>query len=86
MAHYVLIDNCSGYVWGEACRIVDAEIGGDPREYEESNLVNSTVSGYHVHLAPAGWIEVEDGQSEEEIDRVSALPRVTQVAFTRIED
>ena len=91
MTHYVLIDNHSGYVWGEAdaadpvdaCRAVDAEIGGEPREYEliSSGAHNTTVSGYHVYAAPSGWREIQDGQSQEEIERVQSECR--RVCFVR---
>lgn len=87
MPHYVLIDNYSGYVWGEAdaddpieaCAIVDRQTGGDPREYEEQMIGNSSTSGYFVYEAPADWRPVDDGQSQDEIERVTALPLVAEV-------
>ena len=50
MARYILIDNYSGYIWGDtgdldgpardespiaAARRLDQHVGGEPREYEE---------------------------------------------------
>lgn len=88
--HYVLIDAYSGFVWGEAdaanpieaCRIVDEHIGGEPREYEEQRLDGQ--QGYFVYRAPADWTAVDDGQSQREIERVTALPLAAQVAFKTI--
>lgn len=90
MTHYVLIDNHSGYVWGEAdandpveaCAAVDREIGGDEREYAVERLGSSTKNGYHVFEAPADWTPVDDGQNQREIERVeSACRKVAEVAF-----
>lgn len=89
--HYVLIDACSGFVWEEAdaetpieaCRIVDEKIGGEPREYEEVTRLDGR-SGYYVYKAPAEWTAVDDGQSQSEIERVTALPLVAEVTFRTI--
>lgn len=95
MTHYVLIDNYSGYVWGEAdasdpveaCAKVDRGIGGEGREYEVARIGNSTDSGYHVFEAPADWEPVDDGQSQNEIDRVDSLCRkVAEVKFRTLQD
>jgi hypothetical protein len=84
MTTYAIIDNASGYVWGvtaadspiDACLTIDADIGTDPREYEQKARPDfANECGYHVYEAPAGF-EVADGQSEDEIDRVAALPKV----------
>lgn len=89
MTHYVLIDQDSGFVWGEAdasdpiaaCTIVDKQISpGIDREYEIVPRLDGR-SGYHVFEAPAGWTEVDDGQSTAEINRVQALPMVASVSF-----
>lgn len=93
MNHYVLIDHHSGYVWGEAdaktpieaCEIVDRHVGGDAREYEEVSRLDGE-SGYHVYLAPTGWAEVENGQAQDEIERVEGLRRVADVTFRTIRD
>ena len=94
MTTYVLIDNNSGYVWGEAnasnpieaCAIVDREIGGDEREYSEERIGNSTASGYHVYQAPADWVSVDDGQSQVEIERVTSTCRKVAEVATRMKD
>lgn len=94
MTHYVLMDNYSGYIWGEAdaadpieaCRIVDRDVGGEEREYEEARLGDSTVNGYHVFEAPAGWTAVDDGQRQSEIERVgSQCRKVAEVVFRTVE-
>lgn len=88
MQHYVLIDGHSGYVWEEAdadsaieaCRIVDDKLqGAGRREYWEGD--RSTGNGYFVYLAPADWKPVSDGQSQEEIERVEALPFVAKIEY-----
>ena len=86
--HYVLIDAYSGFVWGEAdaetpteaCRIVDEQVGGEAREYEDVTRLDG-MSGYYVYEAPADWTEVTDGQSQGDIERVTALPLVAAVAY-----
>lgn len=89
MAHYVLIDHNSGYVWDEvdadtpieACRKVDEKLGVHGRDYKPA-FANTIDHGYHVHEAPADWTPVDDGQSQAEIDRVSALPVAAVVTYT----
>jgi hypothetical protein len=87
--HYVLIDEHSGYVWGEAvaadpvaaCRAVDERLGETERVYEDigGGARFAGRSGYHVYEAPAGFPSVLDGQNPDEVSRVMALPCVTQV-------
>lgn len=94
MARYILIENHSGYVWGEAdaadpieaCRIVDEHVGGELREYAEAFYVDTSRNAYHVHQAPADWRPVDDGQSQSEIERVAALPRVALVTFRKVKN
>ena len=95
MKHYVLIDNHSGYVWGEtdavdpieACSLVDHEVGGYNRTYERERLTGSNKSGYHVYEAPQGWIEVHDGQDSAEIGRVETqCKKAAEVAFKTEEE
>jgi hypothetical protein len=61
MPKFILIDNCSGFVWGtaegetpaDACAALDRTIGVYNREYEECarpEFVNET--GYFVHIVP----------------------------------
>ena len=94
MIHYVLIDNFSGFVWGgadaadpvAACAILDKEVGGEPRKYEITRISNTTESGYLVFEAPADWLPVDDGQSQDEIKRTLALHKVAEVKTRMISD
>jgi hypothetical protein len=89
MKHYVLIDHNSGYVWDEvdadtpidACRKVDEKLGAYGRVYEAA-FANTISTGYHVFEAPADWTPVSNGQSQAEIERVSALPIAAVVTYT----
>jgi hypothetical protein len=84
MTRYILIDNGSGYVWGEAnaetpeeaCRIVDAHVGAYDRTYFEAYSLASNESGYHVYEVRDNFPEIEDGQDLETIMAVEALRRV----------
>lgn len=85
MTRYILIDNASGYIWGEtnaetpeeACRLVDYSIDrSNSRTYFEAYSLDSNESGYHVYEAPERFPEIEDGQNLEEIMAVEALRRV----------
>lgn len=67
MARYILIDNNSGYIFGDSAdldgrifegsalefaKALDEHIGGEPREYVEHRAYPSTTaSGYHVYRA-----------------------------------
>lgn len=67
MARYILIDNNSGYIWGDSADLcgrifygsamefaqaLDESLGEHGREYvEHSRDPHSTVSGYHVYRA-----------------------------------
>ena len=95
MAHYVLIEGNSGYVWEEtdadnaidACRIIDAKIDREADDYEEVSRSEWNVgNGYFVHLAPADWVPVADGTDPAEIQRVEALPLVCKVKTTFYSD
>ena len=64
MAHYIIQDAYTGYIWGDtrdingapyaadsiidACRALDQSIGGEPREYEEVSRLDGD-SGYIVY-------------------------------------
>lgn len=95
MTHYVLMDNHSGFIWGEAdasdpveaCIILDQQLGSMSRTYDTvSSFGGDDRSGYHVFEAPADWEQVEDGRSGTEIDRVESLCRkIACVEFTTIE-
>lgn len=73
MARYILIDNNSGYIYGDsadfaagrditsiedAARLMDESIGEHGREYvEHRSNPHSTVTGYHVYRADVGGSE-----------------------------
>lgn len=81
---FATIEINSGYVWWvgdavdeiDACRKSDAEgqsqVEGEYRRITASESSN-TDGGYVVYEAPAGF-DVNDGQDEDEIAAVSALP------------
>lgn len=94
MTRYILIDDYSGFVWGDAeaetpeaaCRIVDEAVGETGREYERVGAFPGHEPGYHVHEAPAGFRPVEDGQDPSLIEAVEALPLAAKVAITLPDD
>lgn len=65
MTRYILIDDYSGYIWGDSAdldgrifstddpveyaRALDASIGGEPRHYEMMSRRPDGASGYHVY-------------------------------------
>ena len=67
MARYILIDNCSGFIWGDSAdlnnkifagtalefaKALDESIGEHGRTYEEQNRPDaSNQIGYHVYRA-----------------------------------
>lgn len=67
MARYILIDNYSGYIWGDSAdfngkifagtalefaKALDESIGGEGRTYrEQSGPYASNQTGYHVYRA-----------------------------------
>lgn len=87
---FALIDNASGFVWGvvdadtpvAACSKLDESLGEFGREYSEVSrsdlFANSTA--YHVHEAPAGF-DVDDGQNDDQIAKVSALPKIAIISI-----
>jgi hypothetical protein len=89
MPRYAMIDENSGFVWGvedaddpiAACRQMDS---GEARfaEYEDigGQRFNGR-SGYHVYVAPPGW-DCSDGQDQETIEAVEAMPHVARIATT----
>ena len=85
MANFAIIDNYSGFVWGvveadeaiAACAKLDAEVGGEPREYHHGFNGDQ---GYIVYEAPAGF-DVTDGQDQAEIDRVAALGEAARIGW-----
>lgn len=93
MARYILIENNSGYIWGEAeaadpvaaCRAVDANIGTyASTTYEErgANFQPAFNAGaYHVYEAPADFPKINNGRDGNAIDAVSALPKAAVVTY-----
>jgi hypothetical protein len=86
---YILLDEHSGYVWGDcyatdpcdACRKIDEDCGEHGREYTDiGSEPFAGRSGYHVHEAPHDFLPMGDGQFPKYIDEVAALPFVTRVA------
>lgn len=67
MARFILIDNCTGYIFGdtadingrfvacespiEAARVVDESIGEHGRSYEDVSRLASNETGYQVYRA-----------------------------------
>jgi hypothetical protein len=66
MARYILIDNPSGYIWGDSAdldgkiftgtalefaKALDESIGGEGRSYAEQSHYASNEPGYHVYRA-----------------------------------
>jgi hypothetical protein len=89
MTHYVMIDENSGYVWGdavasdpvEACRAIDTKCGEHDRIYADIGRERfGGRSGYHVYQAPEEFAECGDGQDPEYIKMVEAFQFVTRVA------
>lgn len=94
VTRYILIESKSGYVWGEAraddivsaCRAVDADIGGESREYEAlGHYPRDTSTCYVVYDATGADVVVTDGQSQSLIDAVSTLPVAGYVRSTLVQ-
>jgi hypothetical protein len=88
MAHYVLIDNESGYIFwqGFAATEMDAaeqannEINlGEHYEYEYTDQLASTETGYLVYQVEADYPEIEDGQDELTIQAVEQREMTARV-------
>ncbi|VFR39567.1 hypothetical protein ANK1_2783 [plant metagenome] len=82
MKRYAYIDNCSGYIWGlqdattpqQGAKQMDAELGERGRQYDLTDgPAFSNETGYHVHVVPMD-LDIADGQDEDVIKVVSALP------------
>ena len=85
MTRFILIDQNSGFVWGEAdattpieaCRTVDGQIAAPAAHYVEhgprSAATYDQTGGYYVYEAPADFAEVTDGQDPDQIQAVTAL-------------
>ena len=86
MKRFAILESNSGFVWGvvdsdssiQACYDVDADTGGRPGdgEYEPVSVgeLRTTRGWYDVRLAPDGF-DVVDGQDQDSIAAVEALPR-----------
>jgi len=87
LRRYAIIDNASGFVWGvanatspiEACRVIDAEIGGlDNPKYAVVWRLDGNETGYAVYAVPADF-DVTDGQDEVQIAATEAYEKVATV-------
>ena len=96
LTRYALIDSHTGYVWGiataespeAACAVVDRDVDpseGYARGYETITARDRSRDHYLVYDATTLTGEIGDGQDDETIDRVSALPLVARVGFTPTE-
>lgn len=86
MTRYIIVDNMSGYIWGdtaaipewatatptpiEACRIVDKFNGDVGRQYKEVPRLHLTELGYKVYRPKNSDIEIGDGTDRRTINRV----------------
>lgn len=85
MARYILIDNYTGYIFGDSANIggkiftgspigtakaLDESIGTYGRSYEEVGRLASNETGYYVYRAEEAAPVVQDGQNEETIAAV----------------
>jgi hypothetical protein len=96
MKHYVIIENNSGFIWGDtladnpehACALICRGISGEPEcEYEEvSRRFNFGDSGFFVFEVIGKLPKDYDGQDQEIIDMVGAWPLVTRVMATMKDD
>jgi hypothetical protein len=98
MTRYILIDQNSGFIWGEAeaadeceaCRKVDETLGEYGREYAwhspTSAARRSGKDGYLVFEAFSDTPDVTDGQDQDQIDMVERLPLVAFVETARAQE
>lgn len=89
MQRYILIDENSGYVWGDcyaatpalACQEIDENLGVSDRQYEDiGHEPFNGRSGYHVHIAHELFVPIDDGREPLLINAVMALPLAARVA------
>lgn len=97
MPHYVMIDDYSGYVWGEAtasspieaAEIMDKDIGTGPREYDlivETRALAHHEGAYHVYRAPEGFtLGPIDFQGAEETALIESFEKVAIVRITMLD-
>ena len=93
MQRFALIESNTGYVWGvvnaetalAACAECDIQMaGGDRGEgaYEPANFGDRNF--YEVHIAPEDF-DVQNGQNDDEIAAVEALPRAGRFVWVPAE-
>jgi hypothetical protein len=94
MTNYIMIDNASGYVWGdavasnptEACAKMDVSFGVYGREYEErarSDFANE--NGYFVYDGTDfDMSAIAGGTEDAAITAVAALPLVAYVRVIEV--
>lgn len=80
MQRFIVIDNASGYICGEAnaadiieaARAVDAETGSGERDMKEvGGFSFANDDGYLVYEASADFPAIDDGQDQDMINRVT---------------
>ena len=85
MDRFILIDNASGYIWGDSAdlngklfsgtavefaRALDDSIGAHGRDYALTHNPRDRSTGYHVYAATDAVPTVWDGQDDETIEAV----------------
>jgi hypothetical protein len=85
MARHILIDNASGYIWGDSADLngkifsgtavefaaaLDESMGEHGRVYIEARNPRDTSTGYHAYTATDAFPTVSDGQDSETIKAV----------------
>jgi hypothetical protein len=96
MKHYVIIDQHSGFIWGDAvaedpvdaCELIASCLSGEPDcEYEDigGQRFNGR-SGFTVFEVAGELPDDYDGQDQEVIDLVSSWPLVARVVTTMKDD
>jgi len=85
MVRHILIDNASGYIWGDSADLngkifsgtavefaaaLDESNGEHGRAYIEAHNPRDTSTGYHVYAATDAIPTVSDGQNSGTIEAV----------------
>jgi hypothetical protein len=90
MPRYTMIDEHSGFVWGdaeaenpiEACRALDRQLG-DHENHTYTDIGGARFngqSGYHVYLSPEEFTNGGDGQDPEYIKMVESFKLIARIA------
>jgi hypothetical protein len=94
MARYILIDNRSGYIWGDSADMngkiftgtpiefaaaLDASNGEHGRDYIEVDRLGSTESGYHVYRGDVNGSEVVPiVEDGQDEDQIESVERLCE--------